>query len=118
TVTEDVGVGVGVGLGTGVGVGVGVDETSELLPARSHEAEPPYSVKAIPFMGCPSSPRSLARTSRRTHWPAGGIGPIERRLAVPVVPNGIRLLPQKARCSQPALFHCNIISEGTLVGSM
>ena len=40
TVTEDVGVGVGVGLGTGVGVGVGVDETSELLPARSHEAAP------------------------------------------------------------------------------
>ena len=40
TVTEEVGVGVGVGVGIGVGVGVGVGETSELLPARSHEAAP------------------------------------------------------------------------------
>src|SRR6185369_17480290 len=100
TITDEV--------GTGVGVGVGVDETNELLPARSHEAAPPYRVNAIPFMGFPSSPRSLAGTSRRTHCPAGGIGPMERRLAVPVVPSAMKLLPQKARCSQPALFHCNI----------
>jgi hypothetical protein len=65
TVTDEVGVGVGVGIG--VGVGVGVAEANELFPARSHEAAPPYRVKAIPLIVFPSNPTSLAFTSRRTH---------------------------------------------------
>ncbi len=50
-----VGLGIGVGVGVGTGVGVGVTEPED-LPARSHVARPPYSVKAMPFSVRPSKP--------------------------------------------------------------
>ncbi len=58
----------------------------EAVPARSHVARPPTSVKAMPPIRRLVRPTALAGTSRRTQLPGAGMSPMRRRLTVPSVP--------------------------------
>ena len=55
---------------------VGVEEAVLDLPVLSQVARPSYWAKPMPTIVLPSRATALAGTSRRTHWPAAGIGPM------------------------------------------
>src|ERR1041385_3459356 len=56
------------------------------LPAMSQVARPSKIENAMPLSVLPSNATLLAGTSRRTHWPAAGSGPMYWRLVVPFTP--------------------------------
>ena len=47
-----------------------------VFPAVSQVARPSNKLNAMPVIAALSSPTTLAGTSRRTHWPVGGSGPM------------------------------------------
>src|SRR3954470_19811109 len=100
-----------------VGATLSVGTAPLALPDESHVTFPLNALNAIPRRLLPSSPTWAAGTSKRTHLPAAGNAPIERRLFEPVVPYWILSAPQNARCSQVPSFHCSMISVGGFAGS-
>src|SRR5438105_1373838 len=53
-----------------------VSAITDALPASSQVARPSNWLKDMPLTVLPSKSTWLAGTSRRTHWPAAGSGPM------------------------------------------